>query len=280
MQAAPNQQPIRKSKRESKKEKKKYDTLKKELLNSLIGIHGTLLKHCINLILSGIHCDLLDVIDHLLYVDWDWNPAGPTNAHLCKPRNLINTQNKITTKPHQHQYHHRPQSVNLSSSSSSSSSSSFKRLEKSLFVLFVQLHTTTEIMQEMKGNQKKKKKESKFFSLFFWGFLNLIYVNVRRKKKRRQERDREREREMGSTTQTMKWFWSVGLFGFSPFFFIFLATFFFYFFSFSPFCFKLVCNFLWISMCLYGMFPTLNSNTIHKIVFFFFFFFCLTEKKF
>ena len=156
MQAAPNQQPIRKSKRESKKEKKKYDTLKKELLNSLIGIHGTLLKHCINLILSGIHCDLLDVIDHLLYVDWDWNPAGPTNAHLCKPRNLINTQNKITTKPHQHQYHHRPQSVNLSSSSSSSSS--FKRLEKSLFVLFVQLHTTTEIMQEMKENQKKKKR--------------------------------------------------------------------------------------------------------------------------
>ena len=52
MQAAPNQQPIRKSKRESKKEKKKYDTLKKELLSSLIGIHGTLLKHCINLFLT------------------------------------------------------------------------------------------------------------------------------------------------------------------------------------------------------------------------------------
>ena len=151
----PTNNQLEKLKRESKKEKKN-DTLKKELLNSLIGIHGTLLKHCINLILSGIHCDLLDVIDHLLYVDWDWNPAGPTNAHLCKPRNLINTQNKITTKPHQHQYHHRPQSVNLSSSSSSSSS--FKRLEKSLFVLFVQLHTTTEIMQEMKENQKKKKK--------------------------------------------------------------------------------------------------------------------------
>ena len=190
MQAAPNQQPIRKSKRESKKEKKN-DTLKKELLNSLIGIHGTLLKHCINLILSGIHCDLLDVIDHLLYVDWDWNPAGPTNAHLCKPRNLINTQNKITTKPHQHQYHHRPQSVNLSSSSSSSS---FKRLEKSLFVLFVQLHTTTEIMQEMKQNQKKKKKNLNFFPFFSGVFLNLIYVNVRRKKKKRQERDRERGR--------------------------------------------------------------------------------------
>ena len=154
MQAAPNQQPIRKSKRESKKEKKKYDTLKKELLNSLIGIHGTLLKHCINLILSGIHCDLLDVIDHLLYVDWDWNPAGPTNAHLCKPRNLINTQNKITTKPHQHQYHHRPQSVNLSSSSSSS----FKRLEKKSVCIVCTITHNNRDYARNEGKPKKKKK--------------------------------------------------------------------------------------------------------------------------
>ena len=147
--------------------KKKNDTLKKELLNSLIGIHGTLLKHCINLILSGIHCDLLDVIDHLLYVDWDWNPAGPTNAHLCKPRNLINTQNKITTKPHQHQYHHRPQSVNLSSSSSSSS---FKRLEKKSVCIVCTITHNNRDYARNEGKPKKKKKNLNFFP-FFSGFF-------------------------------------------------------------------------------------------------------------
>ena len=149
-----------------RRKKKKYDTLKKELLNSLIGIHGTLLKHCINLILSGIHCDLLDVIDHLLYVDWDWNPAGPTNAHLCKPRNLINTQNKITTKPHQHQYHHRPQSVNLSSSSSSS----FKRLEKKSVCIVCTITHNNRDYARNEVKQKKKKKNLNFFP-FFQGFF-------------------------------------------------------------------------------------------------------------
>lgn len=60
-------------------------TLKKELLSGLVGIHGTICEHCVNLLVSVIVRDLLDVLDHLLHTAWDGNP-GTRTAHLCKPQ--------------------------------------------------------------------------------------------------------------------------------------------------------------------------------------------------
>jgi len=45
------------------KEGEKNDTLKEKLLSGLVGIHGTFLEHCIDVLFTVIARDLLDVLD-------------------------------------------------------------------------------------------------------------------------------------------------------------------------------------------------------------------------
>lgn len=69
------------AKSKPRREINRKSTLKEELLSSLVGIHGTFLEHCINLLFTDVALDLLEALDRLPYAVGDRGPTPSAHFH-------------------------------------------------------------------------------------------------------------------------------------------------------------------------------------------------------